>query len=301
MVGEILVPDVSRDLWLIAEAHRRSALARREGGRLLGLGRESAELRSQRRRRKPAEKRLASVTQERWDEIATAAIDHVVRRVRSSVSHRHPFHPEILDQLEKVTALVLRNSGKVHLVQARLSSGRFSTTVDAAEQIFQRIDNIAVEKVINDRVDHYRRVAQDPEMLIDERMFQDKPALFVQHKASGMRARFTVNGNGFGQVYSKSYRIRSIDPSDDGQVARGAIDDSYGLGIGELLYLRGAQECPGVRWEMGSASDPARGLRSRLHRKNPYIWQGPCLWCPNNGIMFWEQASEAQFVAHPGQ
>lgn len=297
-VGEIRVPDVSRDVWLIADAKRRSAHARREGGRLLGLGRESAELRAQRRRRRPAEERVALVAQERWDEVAAAVIDHVVRRVRSSMSHRHPYHPEILNQLEEITAQVLRSSGRVRLGEGRFD-GAFSTTVDAVEQVAQRIEGRAVEEVIRDRVEHYRRIAQDPEVLMEPGELRGEPALLVQHKASGMRAAFTVGEDGFGRVYSKSNKIGSIDPNDDGRVASGVVDDFYGLGIGQILYLRGAQEFPGVRWASGNTSAPAKGLRSRLHRRNPYTWEGPCQWCPSNEISWWEQASEAQFAAHP--
>lgn len=293
-VGLVPLDDIGRDVWEVVDAARFAEIARGRGGRSLGVGLESRELRAQRRRQRQAEERLAAVSPQRWGEISRAVTDHVVRRVRSTMTHRHPFHLEVLDEIEEVVELVLEHVGEVYLGEDP-TDFQFATTVDTVPQVAQRIDADAIEEFIREGVEHYQVVAAGSQLLTE---WRDEQVLVVQHQASGLRARFTVEEDGFGSVYSKSYKIRSIDPRDDGRVGGDRIHDFYGLGIGEQLYLRGAEEIPGVRWMSGVSSVPAKRVRRRLHRRDPYVWEGQCHWCAERKIL-WELAGAAQFAGHP--
>lgn len=124
--------------------------------------------------------------------------------------------------------------------------------------------------------------------------------MVVQHLESSLRARFTVDGSGFGSVFSRSEAIDSIDPNKPGEPDW----ESYvGLGIGRGIYAEGQRLNPTVRWRSSSPNEYSGPLRRRLHALNPYVWQGPCEWCdvvlPQHGGQGWKSAETSLFATHP--
>ena len=97
-----------------------------------------------------------------------------------------------------------------------------------------------------------------PVMLHEWVDWQGTRALVVQHKASGLRARFHPAADRLGTVYAKSYKIDSIDPDAPGK----SQDWSYyvGLGIGRRIYLAGAGLLPDRRWALGEVTTEAATL-----------------------------------------
>ena len=95
----------------------------------------------------------------------------------------------------------------------------------------------------------------------------------LEWSAACLRAYFTPGdpasdyGGMFGQVYSKPYRIGSLDPPRPGVSAD--WNSFVGLGIGRKIYLTGARILPAERWLTSAASEQAAGLRRRLHAMDP--------------------------------
>lgn len=150
-------------------------------------------------------------------------------------------------------------------------------------------------------------VAADQELLTKFGVLSDAKVashwLVVQHRASGLRGRFTVQaGSEEGLVESRSYKINSIDPADAGRDDVHNWQAYVGLGIGVRLYQRAGEEWPQVRWAKGI--DHARSarystaLRRKLHAADPWRWQtGYCAWCAGQRVD-WEHADRATFAGH---
>lgn len=126
--------------------------------------------------------------------------------------------------------------------------------------------------------------------------------LRVQHVASGLRARFTLYGDGFGTVASKPYEVGSIDhkKTDIGQ----DWQRYAGLGIGRLVYEKGQALEPDIRWHSGLPNQYSSPLRKRLHYADPYVWAwSSCNWCdvnlPQRGVSHWMNAFRSTFDDHP--
>lgn len=130
----------------------------------------------------------------------------------------------------------------------------------------------------------------------------EKEAMIIQHVDSGLRALFTISDPGFGSVYSKPYKIRSIDPGNPGVAKNWEM--YMGLGIGEQIYREAHRLMPEIRWRSGASSDYAHNLRRKLHARNPYIWsRSSCQWCSEKlrglPIYSWEDADQEFFIDHP--
>jgi hypothetical protein len=119
--------------------------------------------------------------------------------------------------------------------------------------------------------------------------------LVLQHVESALRAEFTLDGSGFGEVMSNSEHIVSLDSAKPGE----ADWDAYaGLGIGQRLYERAQLLYPGIRWRTRSPSIFAESLRRRLHAQDPYHWEGSCEWCDGNLPLGWEKSTTSSFAGH---
>lgn len=113
----------------------------------------------------------------------------------------------------------------------------------------------------------------------------------VLHEAAGLRVSFgpgTPAGAGehgpFGQVGASNI---------------GGVDSRFtGLGVGTRMYLLGAQNISGVRWDSGILKDGSRGVRNKLHALDPYIWRDPdCPGCGSASGISWRSMSQAQSAA----
>jgi hypothetical protein len=219
-------------------------------------------------------------------------------------SNRHPLHPEVdsyFDQLvADVAGEVAVSAAKPGALPSSQVGSRPLARRRASElpELQELLTAPAVRATLIDQRDRVRAVAADPTLFTQ---WQPDGLLTVQHAASGLRATFdpnyTVHGVGrFGSIYSKHYRISSIDPSG----AEGNPDYFEGLGIGAMIYRHGAAEHPDVRWRGGSLSDPARRLRRRLHAEDPYIWAGPCNLCDQHfdDDRDWHMRARADFPPH---
>ena len=131
----------------------------------------------------------------------------------------------------------------------------------------------------------------------DQEMYQRAAGhgMILQHARSGLRAHFTVDGDGFGDVHSKPYGAGGV-PS---------IGDSpsdwttyVGFGIGTRIYRQGAALYPDVRWRAVVTSMYSAGVRRKLHALDPWRWHDSgCPWCNERGE--WAMLSQADWAAHP--
>lgn len=222
------------------------------------------------------------------DHLVHAAWEAVARRL----STRHQFHPS-LDSVRR---------HQMPLFVQRLNSNPLSPTVLFPSDIThpQHIPGFAdvltaqfADTVLGESAARVQSVAADPRILAETRTSQDSsPTLVLQHAATGLRARFTVRrSDGKGIVFSKSHDIPAVAPSPSPEYF-------VGLGIGERLYTEAAQHLPHVRWTAATTTKQARGLRRKLHARDPYIWAGECAWCVQKGID-WTTATQGAFADHP--
>lgn len=131
---------------------------------------------------------------------------------------------------------------------------------------------------------------------------QGKKTLRVQHVGSGLRAQFTLYGDGFGGVESKPYIVDSIDPGNPGMLHD--WQRYVGLGIGRRIYEKAQRLEPDIRWGSSVLSDYSTPLRRKLHNSEPYVWHwSSCTWCDTNlsrrGVTHWKNAVKSTFDGHP--
>jgi hypothetical protein len=164
---------------------------------------------------------------------------------------------------------------------------------DVAELLTETFIESSARKTIASR----RAVAASTEYVYKRADDGGRPTLTIQHRASGLRARFTITSPGLGVVYSKPYDIDSIDPEKPGKLVWW---DSYvGLGIGKGIYSEAHRLAPEVRWQTSTLSDHSRALRKKLHAEDPYVWAGHCGWCDVNLPVSWKEAPQSSFSGHP--
>jgi len=236
-----------------------------------------------------------------WDELAGRVIDVEVGHLHSaSGSKRNAYHPEVLLQLNMVAAQVAHQlqAARIRTSYSGVDQGVAIADVD---ELVVRVTPEAVQRRIEYGVESLQLVASDPVFLHEwiwiEGSSGSERVLVVQHKASGLRARFHVDsGDEPGLIYSKPYKIESIDPDAPGVLL--AWEAYVGLGIGARLYQAGADLVPGQRWAHGTIQEPARAVRRRLHAREPYRWQSSCTWCQERGVD-WHTATAADFTGHP--
>lgn len=222
-------------------------------------------------------------------------------------STRHRLHPEVDAYWYQLVADVAREAAAAAGRPGRLphgagwgSSGRLaSQRADVLPALVEQLTPAAVRNKMDAERAIVRRVAADPHMLTRE--FADG-SFMVQHRASGLRAQFTLvdsrPGCGpFGSIMSKHYRLPDLDPDP----ADKPDPELYeGLGIGEKVYLHGAGLAPGVRWAGSAPAVGAHALRRRLHKIDPYIWEGECLICLGyfQDNKEWSDRSQSDFPVH---
>lgn len=167
-----------------------------------------------------------------------------------------------------------------------------------------------VEKTVRERIAKYTEVAADPKLLVKERKNEkgDRESLVVQHRASGLRAKFTLVEPGLGRIAAKAYQIPSIDEStsrsaeEELEFASDAVRFA-GLGIGFRIYQKAHELWPDVRWKSSGPNKYSGALRAKLHASDPYIWHSRCDWCkaklePGGSIQIWEHVDKEFFSGH---
>ncbi|MFE6508102.1 hypothetical protein ACFVBP_10565 [Nocardioides sp. NPDC057764] len=218
-----------------------------------------------RRQRRRRERRL---TVQDWDLLASSSILEDTRSHFRN-SPLNPFSPRILSQLEEATAAVLQTPGLSLWV---------NDIFDEVPQLVERLTPAAVRATITAEVDRLQEIARDP-VFLDKEVAEDPrgAGLVVQHRASGMRVMFIPAGESPGIVFAKPYKIDSIDPDEPPRSSHWWMT-YQGLGIGQRVYLRGAELLPDLRWRDTSGADEARALRRKLHAIDPYTWHlGNCI------------------------
>lgn len=138
------------------------------------------------------------------------------------------------------------------------------------------------------------------------RRSEDGRSLIVQHRVTGLRAKFTTGiiqsawadadpHATWGGVNSNPEHVFSIDDASSPYP-----EEFQRRGVGRQLYLLGAAEFPHVRWLKSATTDAGVGIRRALHRDDPYRWQEPnCPVCGGDEHL-WELARcAADLPPHP--
>jgi hypothetical protein len=222
------------------------------------------------------------------------------RAAAKIVPKKNPYGSAALAQITDIRDLALKNSHDYEFWDHRSGA---SFPLGALPEVKEMITSTFIESNARREINELAVIAASPELIHEyDRDYEGKLRLWVQHVASGLRAVFTLHGDGFGRVESKSYKLGSIDPQKPG-----TLDDwgrYTGLGIGRRLYEKAHELEPTVRWGAGVLSEYSAPLRRRLHSADPYVWDwSSCLWCDANlrkqGIHHWMDASRSSFVGHP--
>lgn len=205
---------------------------------------------------------------------------------------KNPFGPAVHDHFDQILQMSLKN-----LVELQLPVSQWPIPLADLPEVAALLTPTFIESSAQRITEARRVVAESTEYLYKRANDGGKPTLTIQHKASGLRARFTLTTPGFGVVYSKPYDIDSIDPDKPGKLVWW---DSYvGLGIGKGIYSEAHRLTPDVRWQTSTLSDHSRALRKKLHAEVPYVWAGHCGWCDTNIPRGWQKATPSSFSGHP--
>lgn len=225
------------------------------------------------------------IAQARWDALAVEDVERILDTYPDFQRDlRNPFHPRTLSLLDQVVPFIMERRG-IH--------GGYRDVVDALPPLAGRLSRPAVEQFIRAEIARRQAVAADPVLLVKRQPAELHDAqahrageqwLIVQHKASGLRARFMYHPerpDRDGTVYARPYGIDSIDPERvENPENRAPEWRAYaGLGIGTRLYLRAAEELPDVRWGGTSFSEYAEPLRAKLHAMDPWRWRSRTCTC----------------------
>ncbi|PUB32599.1 hypothetical protein C8K30_1011125 [Promicromonospora sp. AC04] len=218
-----------------------------------------------------------------WDQVAARDIGGGLDRYQVlHESLRNPFHPGMLSVLDEVVAFVLERRGV---------RDAYADVVETLPPLAERLSAEGIERYIRAEIARRQAIASDPVLLVHHQEAEldtsqahraGEQWLTVQHPASGLRARFMYHPDKpEGRVYSRGYGIDSIDPTrvEDPEDRAPRWREYTGLGIGTRIYLRGAQELPGVRWGATSVSAYAEPLRSKLHKLDPWRWRSRACTC----------------------
>lgn len=245
-----------------------------------------------RRRRTKADRRWGQMPADPLDLLARDLLIAAWEQEAGRVSTRNPFHPS-LDGVrrEYLPGILARLCAEP--LREFLPGPRRQKAIADIPGLPERLAFDYADAALQAEADRLRGVVADGTFLVD----QEDHVLTIQLKASGLRGTFSMAANmpGFGIVYSKPYRIASLDPENPGVSTD--WQQYIGLGIGARIYREAARLLPEIRWMSHTTSDHASGLRRRLHTEDPAAWEAPCSWCHNHGID-WRDATRGDFDRH---
>lgn len=179
--------------------------------------------------------------------------------------------------------------------------GGSSFPLSTLPEVRSLVTHSSIEAAARRNINHRAAIAASTELIhVYDHNHEGQKRLWVQHVASGLRAVFTLHGDGFGGVEAKSTRLGSIDPAKPGVMGMDEVSRVAGLRIGQQIYEEAHRLEPEVRWSGSSLSGYSGPLRRRLHNAAPYVWSySSCQWCDVNGIYQWTKAEPSTFVGHP--
>ncbi|SFB40421.1 hypothetical protein SAMN05421867_12156 [Cellulomonas marina] len=234
--------------------------------------------------------------------IVAALIGRAVSQARQH-SHRNTFHPEVLDELDRVVAAARSSLERTTPAAAGgfqgMTTHRKDVFVTQLPALAELLDEAAIRAYSVDTVEALARIASDEEMLT----WVGDDQCVVQHRASGLRQHFWADRvpvpgriGVFGATNARTYKVASLVDEPD----PGPWECFVGLGIGTRLYRAGAELMPGVRWWSSVAKAPAVAVRRRLHAEDPYIWHwSECTWCYEQTPEGWAGLPREAFAQHP--
>lgn len=248
-----------------------------------------------RERREAADRLRSAMETDPIGTLARALVENEWQHLAQYFSNANPNHPR-LDALREMLAPRVAAAAR-----GLPAAHRRDLKFNAAEVpgLSARLTAEYALAVMSERSEALAKIAADPVMLARPGVKAKAPALTIQHKASGLRARFVLEDSspGYGTVFSKPYEINSIDPANPGHCSD--WETYVGLGIGTQIYLEGERLNPGIRWRTQATRDGSRGVRRKLHASNPHTWQdADCTWC-NNMTISWDTATAADYERHP--
>lgn len=201
-----------------------------------------------------------------------------------------------------IDAIALNVHDRLHEGSMTFPEAHFGlASLESAPSVLQLLTPDFIKATAREEIDYRKKAAASDEFLRQEGTAENGDRIMtVQHKQSGLRAIFTDTQDGFGGIYSKPYRIASIDPDNPGPSSD--WERFAGLGIGTRLYRQGASIWRAVRWRSHTASPAAVAVRRKLHREDPYRWEARCDWCTQvdeTKWLYWEKRTRAEFSNHP--
>lgn len=202
-----------------------------------------------------------------------------------------------LEHFEEILELALKGRETVRLWIGR-DSFELSSLTDVIALLSEDFLRTNARRIITERL----AVAASTDFLQESFENTDgHQVTIIQHAASGLRAVFTVRDDGYGSVYAKPYRIKSIDPENPGTAENWEM--YAGLGIGEKIYREAHRLMPDVRWSSHAITTYSARLRQKLHFSDPYIWSANCPWCgpklDRTRIYSWDKTDRDFFIDHP--
>lgn len=226
------------------------------------------------------------------DELLTQALR--VEWSSGDAAHHPLWHPRMLEQLSPLGAAAAAHARELLVDESKWPRALPARWCDEP-LVGPQLSQDHAEAMITRRVSELQEYVADPRIYV--RTSGSGNEVIVQHKMTGLRARFQQLEGGFGVVESKPYDIASINPDRPGQSASDHVHFK-GFGVGTRLYAVAANELPMLRWTQGITSTDANWLRRKLHAADPLRWAATCGWCAENGIR-WERAAESEFAGHP--
>lgn len=223
-------------------------------------------------------------------ELVESLFDKRLRRARRTTRHR--YHPELLEVLPEVAALMVKRALTMEWGVRRdvgsplVRRTRFMTAQDVPE-IEGEMTQRAAEDYLVSRIAEYAEVATDPKI---NRIPGDDGSLKLEHKGSGIAIEvWEIRGRpGLGGVTAGRHKV-----------CRGEDDreDYQGLGIGQMLYRDAAVSFPDMRWRSNVTNRQASGLRRALHREDPWRWEWDA--CEQCRGATWVDRGCGDFDDHP--
>lgn len=238
--------------------------------------------------RKAASSELSELeSTDRLDDVSAVLARELILACVRDINGARVWRQRTEDELAALTDQVTGDMGW-RLEQLGLANDNSMRVLLQADQVLE---------TIRMRIREVQDAVADPQCVTHESAADGKPHLVIQHVATGLRAEFIDNGDGFGSVNAKPFRIPSI--CSESPNWPDWWRDYVGLGVGARLYLTAQEHWPNLRWAQGTLTGEAsRPLRVKLHGWDPFVWQGDCHWCRRN-VAEWRKAVPGDLVGHP--